>query len=41
MNTEAVMIESGDVRRLLGAASGDACLLYIYLKAGNYASLAD
>ena len=35
MNTEAVMIESADVRKLLGAASADACLLYIYLKAGN------
>ena len=35
MNTESVMIESGDVRKLLSAASADACLLYIYLKAGN------
>ena len=35
MNTDAVMIESGDVRKLLSAASADACLLYIYLKAGN------
>ena len=35
MNTDTVMIESGDVRKLLGAASADACLLYIYLKAGN------
>ena len=35
MNIESVMIESGDVRKLLGAASADACLLYIYLKAGN------
>ena len=35
MNIDAVMMESADVRKLLGAASGDACLLYIYLKAGN------
>ena len=41
MNTEAVMIESGDVRRLLGAASADACLLYIFLKAGNDFDLAE
>ena len=41
MNTDAVMIESGDVRRLLGAASGDACLLYIFLKAGNDAAVAE
>ena len=41
MNTEAVMIESGDVRRLLGAASADACLLYIFLKAGNDYEMAE
>ena len=41
MNTEAVMIETGDVRRLLGAASADACLLYIFLKAGNDYGLAE
>ena len=41
MNTDAVMIESGDVRRLLGAASADACLLYIFLKAGNDFDLAE
>ena len=35
MHTEPVVIESADVRKLLGAASADACLLYIYLKAGN------
>ena len=35
MNIENVNIESGDVRRLLGAASGDAALLYIYLRCGN------
>ena len=35
MNIDAVMMESGDVRKLLSAASPDACLLYIYLKAGN------
>ena len=41
MNTEAVMIETGDVRRLLGAASADACLLYIFLKAGNDFDMAE
>ena len=35
MNIENVNIDSGDVRRLLGAASGDAALLYIYLCCGN------
>ena len=35
MNTENLHIESGDVRRLLGAASGDAALLYLYIKSGN------
>lgn len=35
MNIESVNIESGDVRRLLGAASGDAALLYIYICSGN------
>ncbi|MBQ9148349.1 MAG: DnaD domain protein [Oscillospiraceae bacterium] len=35
MNTDCVMIENGDLRKLLGAANADACLLYIYLKAGN------
>ena len=35
MNAQKLMIEEGDVRRLLGAASGDAALLYIYLKSGN------
>ena len=35
MNIENVSIESGDVRRLLAAASGDAALLYIYIRCGN------
>ena len=35
MNTEAIAISQGDVRRLLSAASGDAALLYIYIHAGN------
>ena len=35
MNIDAVMLENSDVRKLLGAAHPDACLLYIYLKAGN------
>ena len=35
MNIEAVMIDRTDVRKLLGAASADAALLYIFLKAGG------
>ena len=35
MMTENVKIAQGDVRKLLSAASPDAALLYIYLKAGN------
>lgn len=35
MNIESVAIASADVRKLLSAASGDAALLYIYLKSGN------
>ena len=35
MNIEAVTIDRTDVRKLLGAASADAALLYIFLKAGG------
>ena len=35
MNIESLNIESGDLRRLLGAASGDAALLYLYIRCGN------
>lgn len=35
MNTQPITIDSSDARRLLGAASGDAALLYIYLRCGN------
>ena len=35
MNIDTVMIDGGDVQKLLSAASPEACLLYIYLKAGN------
>lgn len=35
MNAESLILERGDVQKLLGAASSDAALLYIYLKAGN------
>jgi DnaD/phage-associated family protein len=35
MNFEPITIDSSDARRLLGAASGDAALLYIYLRCGN------
>ncbi len=35
MNMEALHIESADVRKLLAAASGDAALLYLYIRCGN------
>lgn len=35
MNIQPITIDSSDARRLLGAASGDAALLYIYLRSGN------
>ena len=35
MNIESVFLENGEVRKLLGAASADGALLYIYLKSGN------
>ena len=35
MNMESVIFDAAEVRKLLGAASGDGALLYIYLKAGN------
>ena len=41
MNIESVNIDKGDVRRLLGAASGDAALLYIYIRCGNDPSKAE
>ena len=35
MNTAEFTIEQSDLRKLLGAASGDATLLYLYLRSGN------
>lgn len=35
MNTAELYIEQNDVRKLLGAASGDATVLYLYLRCGN------
>ena len=35
MNIESVVLDDGEVRKLLGAASGDGALLYIYLKSAN------
>lgn len=35
MNTAELTIEQSDLRKLLGAASGDAALLYLYLRCGN------
>ena len=35
MNIDAVKIDGGDVQKLLSSASPEACMLYIYLKAGN------
>ena len=38
MNIESVILEELEMRKLLGAANGDAALLYIYLKSANDAS---
>ena len=38
MNIESLILDTGEVRKLLGAASPDGALLYIYLKSGNPAS---
>ena len=35
MRTETLHIESDELRRLFGAASGDAALLYLYIRCGN------
>ena len=35
MNTEPITLTQGELKRLLGAANGDAALLYLYLQAGN------
>ena len=35
MNIEAITIEQGDLHRLLSSGSGDAALLYLYLRSGN------
>ena len=35
MQSTALNIERLDMQKLLGAASGDAALLYLYLKSGN------
>ena len=40
MNTEAIAISQSDIRLLLGAASADAALLYLYIHAGNPAETA-
>jgi len=40
MNTEAIAVSQNDVRLLLGAASADAALLYLYIHAGNPADTA-
>jgi len=41
MIAEEVKIPQGDVRKLLGAASPDAALLYIYMQSGNKAEEAE
>ena len=37
---DAINIPQGDIQKLLGAASGDAALLYIYLKSGGELAMA-
>ena len=39
MTAEAVTIDSGSVRKLLGAANPDAALLYIFITSGNQPEL--
>ena len=41
MITDALKLTQNDVRKLLGAASPDAALLYIYLSCGNPLSQAE
>ena len=40
MNIEKLTVEQADLRKLLGAGSGDAALLYLYLRSGNPLSTA-
>jgi len=40
MNATQLNIEQTDIRKLLGAASGDAAILYLYLHSGNDPQLA-
>ena len=35
MNHTVMTLSQADVQKLLGAASGDATLLYLYLRSGN------
>ena len=35
MNIEAVTIEKADLHRLLASGSGDAAMLYLYIRSGN------
>ncbi len=35
MNMQSIQIEQLELRKLLGAASGDAALLYLYIRGGN------
>jgi hypothetical protein len=35
MNTEPITLSQSELKRLLGAANGDAALLYLYIQAGN------
>ena len=41
MTAEAVKIDSGSVRKLLGAANPDAALLYIFISSGNQPEAAE
>ena len=35
MNIQSLHIEGADLRKLLGTSSGDAALLYLYIRSGN------
>ena len=41
MIADAVTVSENDMRKLLGAASPEAALLYLYVQAGNDPSLAE
>ena len=41
MNIETVTVEKQDLHRLLASGSGDAAMLYLYIRSGNDSSRAE